>query len=134
VTGALDTPARHLMVVDDEDSVRTRVRTILEPEGWTVTEASSGTQALALLREPPFPDVVLLDLMMPGMDGLAVLTELREPRGMRNLPVVILSTGGSLSSRLAATLGADSCITKPIDPAALRLTCAELARGVRAER
>ena len=123
-----DGAERHLMVVDDEDSVRTLVRTIFEAEGWTVTEVSGGAQALGLLREPPFPNVVLLDLVMPGLDGLAVLSELRAERRTRNLPVVVLSeTGGPLGARLAASLGADSCITKPFDPARLLSRCAALA-------
>jgi len=131
VTGALDLPDRQLMVVDDEEAVRVRVRAILEPEGWTVTEASGGARALALLRDPPFPDLLLLDLMMPGLDGLAVLTELRRTRGIWDLPIVVLSTGGSLSTKLAGTLGADGSITKPFDPTTLRSRCASLARPSR---
>ena len=131
MTTALDAPARRLMVVDDEESVRARVRAILEPEGWTVTEASGGTQALTILLQPPMPDVVLVDLMIPGLDGFGVLSELRESRGISKLPIVILSTGGSLSARLAETHGADACLTKPVDPTALRTTCDRVAAAVR---
>ncbi len=120
----------HLLVVDDDEGVRAFVRTIFEPEGWTVSEASGGVQALGLLREPPFPDVVLLDLMMPGLDGFAVLSELRGARGIEHLPVVIMSTGGSLSSRLAGGLGADDCIRKPLDAATLLSRCVALAARV----
>jgi len=131
----IDAPAqRQLMVIDDEDSVRSLVRTIFEADGWTVTEVSGGAQALGLLREPPFPDVVLLDLIMPGVDGLAVLSELRGERRIWNLPVVVLSdTGGPLGARLAASLGAESCITKPFDPATLLSRCAALAGRAHAD-
>ena len=130
----IDGPERHLMVVDDEDSVRILIRTIFEPQGWKVTEATGGIEALRLLREPPFPDVVLLDLMMPGLDGLAVLGELRGSRCAEHVPIVILSTGGPLSARLAGSLGADDCITKPFDHEALRLRCAVLAARVHADQ
>jgi two-component system phosphate regulon response regulator OmpR len=119
---------RHVMVVDDEPHVRAEIRSVFEAEGWKVTEASGGVQALGLLREPPLPDVVLLDLVMPGLDGYAVLTELKEREPVERVPVVVLSARpGPLSSRVAQSLGADDCIAKPVDPDVLRTRCAALA-------
>jgi CheY-like chemotaxis protein len=98
------------------------------------TEVSGGAQALGVLREPPFPDVILLDLIMPGVDGLTVLSELRKERQIRNLPVAVLSdTGGPLGARLAASLGADDYVTKPFDPATLLSRCAALAGRAQAD-
>src|SRR5579862_575814 len=112
------------MVVDDDAAVRMDVASIFEPDGWKVTEANGGAKALGMLQEPPFPDVVLLDLAMPGMDGLGVLTELRDARHLTDLPVVLMSaTNGTLITRIAASLGAD-LVTKPLDLPALRELCA----------
>ncbi len=92
-----------------------------------MTEAPDGARALGLLREPPFPDVVLLDLAMPGIDGLGVLTELRDARGMTELPIVLMSAADkALTRRLAGSLGAN-LVTKPLDPVAVRSLCAALA-------
>jgi len=119
-----DGPAAHLMVVDDDPAVRMLVAATFEPEGWQVTEASGAAQALGLLREPPFPDVVLLDVTKPALDGVGVLAELRDARGTIDLPVVLMSaTEGPLTSRLATSMGAD-LVTKPFDAAALRSLCA----------
>jgi DNA-binding response OmpR family regulator len=127
MTGRRDDADRHVMVVDDEPHVRAEIRSAFEAEGWKVTEASGGAQALGLLREPPLPDVVLLDLVMPGLDGYAVLTELNERQPVGRVPVVVLSARpGALSSRVAQTLGADDCIAKPIDPDLLRARCTAL--------
>lgn len=115
------------MVVDDDEVVREAVRGAFEAEGWVVSEASSGAEALDLLAGPPWPDVLVLDLVMPGMDGLAVLTELRGRPGGEGIAVVVLSARRSpLATRVFASLGADGCIPKPVDPTALRSHCTEL--------
>ena len=120
------------MVVHDDADDRARLRNVFEEVGWTVTEAPGGAQALALLREPPLPDVLLLALAMSGMDGLAVLTELRTERRIHELPVVLLAARRSpLGDRLVEALGAESCIIKPFDPGVLLSRCAALAGSVR---
>ena len=122
---------RHVMVVDDEPQIRAEIRAAFEADGWKVTEAAGGAQALGLLREPPLPDVVLLDLVMPGLDGYAVLSELRERHPVERVPVVVLSARpGPLSTRVAQGLGADDCLPKPVDPDVLRARCAALAGRV----
>jgi CheY-like chemotaxis protein len=120
-----DTAGPHLLVVDDDEDLRARIRCVLETEGWRVTEAHNGARALALLRTMPLPDLVLLDLVMPGFDGLDVLSELRGAGRTRDLPIVALSARGAhLSNRLAEALGADECISKPLDAEVLRERCA----------
>jgi DNA-binding response OmpR family regulator len=121
------------MVVDDDDDVRALVRGAFEAQGWTVTEAPTGARALARLREPPGPDLVVLDLMMPGVSGFAVLGELRQYRHLRDLPIVVMAAkAGRLATRLAAALGADDCVLKPIDTTELRSRCGALLERARA--
>jgi DNA-binding response OmpR family regulator len=108
------------MVVDDDEAFRACIRDASEAEGWEVTEAPGGADALALLGTPPLPDVLVLDLFMPETDGLTVLTELRGPLGVDSVAVVVLSARkGSLTGRISASPGAADCISKPVAPATL---------------
>ena len=102
-----------ILVVDDEDAVRHTVRRILEGEGYDVTTAAGGREALALLRLTP-PDLVLLDLKMPGMDGAMTLGEMR--REVSTLPVVIL-TGYPESDLMSAALkfAPAAAVSKPFE-------------------
>lgn len=116
-----------VMVVDDDDVLRASIRVAFEEEGWEVTEAAKGADALTLLGAPPLPDVMVLDLVMPGMDGLAVLAELRQTLRIDDVQVVVMSARkGGLANRVVASLGADDCIAKPVDPVALRARCSAL--------
>jgi CheY-like chemotaxis protein len=81
---------RHLLVVDDDDLGRRQMREVLEQRGWTVTEASDAHDALTKLSEVP-PDVIILDLMMPGMDGFEFLEEIRRKAEWRDIPVVVIT-------------------------------------------
>ena len=101
-----------ILVVDDEAEIRRSVRMILEYEGHDVQEASSGPEALALVQRDA-PDLVFLDIKMPGMDGLEVLQKMREVNEM--LPVVIISGHATVSTAVEATkLGAFDFIEKPL--------------------
>src|SRR5499427_2342020 len=101
-----------ILVVDDEAEIRRSVRMILEYEGYDVQEASSGPEALALI-EREAPDLVFLDIKMPGVDGLEVLQKIRQLN--EALPVVIISGHGTVSTAVEATkLGAFDFIEKPL--------------------
>jgi two-component system, NtrC family, nitrogen regulation response regulator NtrX len=101
-----------ILVVDDEAEIRRSVRMILEYEGHDVQEASSGPEALALVQREA-PDLVFLDIKMPGMDGLEVLQKMREFND--GLPVVIISGHATVSTAVEATkLGAFDFIEKPL--------------------
>jgi two-component system nitrogen regulation response regulator NtrX len=101
-----------ILVVDDEAEIRRSVRMILEYEGHDVQEASSGPEALALVQREP-PDLVFLDIKMPGMDGLEVLQKMREMN--EALPIVIISGHATVSTAVDATkLGAFDFIEKPL--------------------
>src|SRR5262249_31167728 len=101
-----------ILVVDDEAEIRRSVRMILEYEGYDVQEASSGPEALALI-ERQAPDLVFLDIKMPGVDGLEALDKIKHVN--ESLPVVIISGHGTVSTAVEATkLGAFDFIEKPL--------------------
>ena len=120
------------MVVDDDPDVRLLVRSFLSRENGDVIEATTGAEALALAREQR-PDLVLLDLRLPGMDGHAVLRELRSDPSFSGLPVVVVSAFADRSSIDAAFAeGATRYVTKPFDRDELIEVIAEEIRRARA--
>jgi DNA-binding response OmpR family regulator len=107
------TPTR-ILIVDDDESVRSLLRATLPEDGYEVLEASDGDSALELIAREP-PDLVLLDWQMPGRPGSQVLDELKH----RNpeLPVVVLTAQHQPPHRaLAEALGVDVFLTKPFSP------------------
>ena len=117
------TPAEKLiLVVDDESRMIRFVRMNLELEGFQVAEAGSGMEALEKVRDE-LPDLVLLDVMMPEMDGFETLERLRE---ISTVPVVMLTVKGDEEDRIRGLeLGADDYVSKPFSPR-------ELASRIRA--
>jgi len=90
LTGLCGTIAGRALLVDDDDVVRHGVRQALEPIGWQVTEAEDGMRALEAITAGR-PDVIILDLMMPKMDGFELLEELRRRGEWKDIPVVIIT-------------------------------------------
>jgi CheY-like chemotaxis protein len=102
-----------IMVVDDNPDIITIVRTILEGKGFNVLSAASGAECLAALKTQK-PDLIVLDIMMPEMDGLEVLTRLKAMSEFTNVPVVLLTAKVQYEDVLGGyKLGADYYITKP---------------------
>jgi len=102
-----------ILVVDDEPAILDLVAAILEHQGYIVLEARDGDEALSILRER-IPDLVLLDVMMPGQDGFAVLKEIR---ALSNVPVIMLTVqAGEADKVRGLDLGADDYIAKPFGP------------------
>ena len=100
-----------ILLIEDEPDVRRGLRTLLEAEGFQIDEAADGDAGLAAARATP-PDLVLLDVMMPGLDGFAVCRELRA--GGARFPILILTARASeLDKVLGLELGADDYVTKP---------------------
>lgn len=103
-------PNLKALVVDDEPAVRRFLRTSLEPRGYQVSEASSGHEAIDLVAQSK-PDVILLDMGLPDLDGVEVTRILRE---WCNIPIIILSVRESEADKVAALdAGADDYLTKP---------------------
>jgi DNA-binding response OmpR family regulator len=121
----MSAPAR-ILIVDDEPNVRLVFRTTLESAGYTLDEAADGEAALARVRDGR-PDLVLLDLLMPRLDGMATLQRLRDA-GF-DTPVVIITAHGSIPDAVAAMkLGAIDFLSKPLVPDTLRAVVAEVVR------
>ena len=102
-----------ILIADDEPEIRDLLRLYLENEKYDVIEAENGNEALRLVSEQK-PDLVLLDIMMPGMDGYQVLKAIRVDN---NVPVIIISAKDEDSQKiLGLNLGADDYIAKPFNP------------------
>jgi DNA-binding response OmpR family regulator len=103
-----------VLIVDDEATIREVVRRYLEHDGFRVEEAANGEAALASIERHP-PDLVLLDLMLPGIDGISLTRRLR--REELRVPIIMLTARGQTSDRiLGLDLGADDYIVKPFSP------------------
>lgn len=103
---------RRILVVDDEERMVRFIRMNLEHDGYQVAEALNGKQAIDKLRDTP--DLVLLDVMMPDLDGFEVLGTIRQ---VSNVPVIMLTAKGEEDDRVRGLeLGADDYITKPFSP------------------
>jgi DNA-binding NtrC family response regulator len=106
-------PAR-VLVADDEDDLRSSLRDLLAEEGYTVTEARDGEEALAAATGPTPPDLVLLDVNMPRLDGLDVLRRMRRLKA--TVGVIVMTAYGTPGIAIQAVqLGAYGYITKPLD-------------------
>jgi DNA-binding response OmpR family regulator len=109
-----------ILIVDDEPSVRDLIRDTLELEDHEVMEAVDGPSALEVLSSDQLPDCVVLDIMMPGISGLDVLTELRARPSTKELPVILLTAMSDDATTWAGwSAGANVFLPKPFDPGAL---------------
>lgn len=108
--------SEHILVVDDEEDILELVGYNLAKAGYRVTKIMSGEEALKSARAKP-PDLVLLDLMLPGVDGFEVCNTLKRDPRTANVPVVMLTARGEEPDIVAGLeLGADDYITKPFSP------------------
>jgi len=108
-----------ILVIDDEEDILELVRFNLSKAGYEVTCASSGEQGLKLAKSSP-PDLILLDLMLPGLDGLEVCRLLKREARTQRVPLVMISAKGEESDIVSGLeLGAEDYITKPFSPRVL---------------
>jgi len=120
-----------ILVADDEAKIRDLVRMYLQAEGFAVTEAKDGRQALELFKQTPF-DLIILDIMMPGVDGREVCREIRKSSGV---PVIMLTARGEEVDRvLGLELGADDYVVKPFSPRELAARVKAVLRRARQPR
>jgi type II secretory ATPase GspE/PulE/Tfp pilus assembly ATPase PilB-like protein/ActR/RegA family two-component response regulator len=111
--------SRKVLLVDDEDQLRRVMKDLLEREGYTIAEARDGVEALDQVDKFG-PDVVVLDLNLPGLDGYGVLSHLRSRPATANVPVIVLTAKGDEDNEVRVfELGADDFLTKPFRARAL---------------
>jgi two-component system chemotaxis response regulator CheY len=111
-----------ILAVDDSPSMREMIRVALSAAGFSVTEVGDGQQALDLARQASF-DLVLSDVHMPNMDGIALIRALRTEPGYRHTPILMLTTESSPERKREGKLaGATGWIVKPFDPQQLIAT------------
>jgi len=117
-----------VLVADDKPEGRELVRTVLEKSGYTVLEARDGVEAVRFAREKS-PDLIILDLHMPGLDGFGVLEELRREAQFARTPIMALTASAMHGDReRALSIGFTGYVTKPIRLSALREEVERLLR------
>ena len=120
----------HVLVVDDEPEIRNLVKEILEDEGYEAALAADGQEARKALRERR-PDLILLDIWMPDVDGITLLKEWGEEEGLP-CPVIMMSGHGTVETAVEATrLGAYDFLEKPLSMAKMLLS---IERALEAEQ
>ena len=112
--------SKQILIIDDEADIREATQICLEITGqWVVLKASNGPEGIAIAKTAT-PDAILLDIMMPEMDGLAILQKLQEHAETRKIPVIILTAKAQSSEqRQFSQLNVSSVIAKPYDPMTL---------------
>lgn len=119
--------APHILVVDDDDRIRSLLKRFLSREGHRVTVAADAAAARRLMETMEF-DLAILDVMMPGEDGLSLLAGIRNGVS-RETPVLLLTARGEAGDRIAGLKrGADDYLAKPFEPEELALRCAAILR------
>jgi DNA-binding response OmpR family regulator len=119
-----------ILVVDDDMQSLELIEAMLVPNGYEVITASDGSKAVATIMVNK-PNLILLDIMMPGLDGYSTLSKIKENKTISNIPVVMLTAVGfGLNKELSFQLGAAGYITKPVDLAELLTTISRLLPAV----
>ncbi len=119
--------ALHVLVIEDDADVREALRPLLETAGHQVTESVDGAEAMARLRGGLRPSMILLDLMMPNMDGWQFMDAIRGIPALRDVPIVVVSAYGSAAGVRGA--GAADYVRKPVEPDQLLETIDRWARS-----
>jgi len=110
----MNTKAR-ILAIDDDETMRWLLKETLATKGYEVLTAESGEQGFSLAVESK-PDLILLDMMMPGMNGYATLKKLKDKPATKSIPVIMVTAvGGEYDKKLASSQGVAAYVTKPID-------------------
>ncbi len=109
------TTGKSLLVVEDDEPAREALANLLRLEGYAVAEAGNGAEALDYLRTNPPPDLILLDMLLPVLDGWHFLTEVRHVSDVRHVPIIVI-TSTILTPDWARDHGCAGFLRKPIKP------------------
>ncbi|MBL1173569.1 response regulator [Pantanalinema sp. GBBB05] len=110
----MSSPSLRILVVDDNADNLTLLQFFLETEGYQVETANSGKLAISKIQTTR-PDLVLLDVMMPGMNGYEVTQVIRQDLQLRDLPIVLITADARISKEQTLNVGANDVLSKPID-------------------
>jgi len=119
---------RRILIVEDHPTMREAMRLVLEGEGFAIEEAADGETALASIHASP-PDLLFLDLNIPGTPGTGVLETVRSDPALADVRVIVVTAAGEESRAEALRLGADEYFTKPFSPTALLQTVERVLAG-----
>lgn len=105
--------SRHVLLIEDEPNITEAIRFLLSRDGWSVDTYAIGTDAVEVIRAAS-PDLVILDVMLPGKSGMEILRDLRDIDELRDMPVLMLTARGQMRDRdMAEKAGASRFMTKP---------------------
>ena len=120
--------AKHVLLVEDEPNIIEAIRFLLKRDGWRVDTHSDGTDAVEVIRAKS-PDILILDVMLPGKSGYDILHEVRAEYGADRLPVLMLTARGQSKDReLAARAGVNCFMTKPFSNSEMLAAVRDLAK------
>jgi CheY-like chemotaxis protein len=119
---------RRILIVEDHPTMREAMRLVLEGEGFVIEEAADGETALAAIHGSP-PDLLFLDLNIPGTSGTGVLGAVRADPALADVRVIVVTAAGEEGRAEALRLGADEYFTKPFSPTALLRTVERVLAG-----
>ncbi|WP_282182864.1 response regulator transcription factor [Aliiroseovarius marinus] len=120
---------KQVLVIEDEPNIAEAISFILSRDGWSVSTHASGTTAVQAVRDAK-PDVLILDVMLPGKSGYDILQDLRSADDTRALPVLMLTARGQKTDRdLAERLGVNRFMTKPFSNSEMLTNLRELVGG-----
>jgi len=110
------------MVVEDNEKNRKLIRVVLKAKGYNVIEATTGEEALSLLKEQ-IPDIILMDIQLPGIDGLTLIRQIKADAGKKDIPIIAVTAHAMKGDQQKILdTGCDAYMSKPIDTRELPLT------------
>lgn len=121
--------AKSILIIEDDPSFSRAINHIVEKEGYDVSTASNGMTGLRMVKENP-PDLLILDVMLPGLDGFEICSQLRSDPPTAELPIIMLSAKGQETDReTGLKVGASEYLTKPVNRELLLETISRLLSG-----
>lgn len=113
---------KNVMVVEDNEKNRKLIRVVLKAKGYNVIEATTGEEALSLLKEQ-IPDIILMDIQLPGIDGLTLIRQIKADAGKKDIPIIAVTAHAMKGDQQKILdTGCDAYMSKPIDTRELPLT------------